>query len=316
MPTAKELHIDTPRSNLAIKAFDGTTSFIGPQVLPIVTVDKQSDKYYKITKDSWLLIHRTLRAPANKPNRIDFDISSDSYFADNYALAAEIPVEALVNADAAIRVRDSHAANVNEALLRDYEDRVARIVTSASNLGSGVALTGTAKFSDYTSSDPLGVVTSGHAYIRHATGFMANTAIMDEDTHNILLRHPQILDMFKYTAGGMATDQQLNQVLNVSRILIGRGIKNNAVEGGTASITNIWGNNLILARIVPGVSPQTATLGLSFRWTNPLFGAPMAVLRGEEMGAGQKKIEILEQSYYQDEKIVAPELGYAITGTL
>lgn len=316
MPTARELHIDTPRSNLAIKAFDGTTSFIAPQVFPIVTVDKQSDKYYKIEKNSWIRIHRTLRAPGNKANRIEFDVSSDSYYADNYALAAEIPVEALANADAAIRVRDNHQANLNEALLRDYEDRVARIVTSASNLGSGTALTGGNKFSDYVNSDPLGVVTSGHAYIENVTGLTANTAIMDKDTYNILLRHPQILDMFKYTAGGMATDQQLNQVLKVDRILIGRGIKNNAIEGGTASVTNIWGNNLILARIIPGISLQTATLGLSPRWTNPMFGAAMAVMRGERMGAGEEKVEILEQSYYQDEKIVAPELGYAITGTM
>ena len=180
------------------------------------------------------------------------------------------------------------------------EVRIANLVTSISNVGSGVALTGVNKFSDYVNSDPISAINTGHAFIENNTGLTANTMLLDKDTLRILRRHPVILDLFKYTAGGVVNDQQLKEVFDVETILVGRGVKNNA-RGATASITNIWGNNLLLARVVPGVSLQTQTFGLSFgggRRASPLTCRCTARSRA----AGQRKVEIVEAGYYQTEK--------------
>lgn len=314
-PSGRDAHLDVPLSNLAIKAFAGTADYIAQKLFPIVPVDKQSDKYYIIDKDSWLRIGFSKRSPKSSPRRLNFKVSSDSYFADNYALAGDNAKEDLANADTAIRLRQNTTDFVTNMLLRDYEDRVARLVTSGTNLGSYVALSGTAKWNDYTNSDPMSDVTTGHAFIRQNTGMKANTLVIDEDTIAVVRRHPVMLDLFKYTAGGMVTEAQLKEVFDVQSILVGKGIKNNALENATSSITNIWGNNALLCYIQPGVSLETTTCGLTFRWSPTGLPLPMQVLRYDDADPG-KKVEIVEVGMYQSEKIVARELIFGILNTL
>ena len=316
MPTGRDLHIDRPLTNVLVKAFEGASGYIAQRLLPVVSVGKQSDKYYTLAKNSWIRVPDTRRAPKTPANRIEFDVSSNSYFADNYALAGDIPLEDISNADDAVMLRQNTTMNVTEGLLRDLEVRVANLVTSGTNCGSYVSLSGGNKWSDAVNSSPLSDVTTGHAFIRQNTGLMANTLVVDEDTLAIARRHPELLDFYKYTRGGEITNAELAAVFHVDQILVGKGIKNNAVEGATASITNIWGNNVLLAHIKPGMTLQTATFGLSFRWRPGGFPAPMQASRTMDNDAGGPHIETIEACYYQDEKIVASDLGYLIASTL
>lgn len=315
-----DIHFDRPLSAIAISAFDdGSDGLIADMVFPAVQVDKQSDKYYTIEKSDFLrsVGDDARRAPKTKANRIHFSVSSDSFFADNYALADEIPLEDIINADNPVRLRENSTRLVTGVLRREQEIRVANKVSSISNMGSGVILSGTSLWSDFVNSDPIADVTTGHAFIRQNTGLVANTAIIDTDTLKIVRRHPRLLDMYKYTSGGMLNDEQLRAIFSVEKIMEGSGIKENALEGATSSITNIWGNNVILARVAPGsVGLQTQTLGLRFNWRQNLFPGNFGVQRAVEGGAGQSKVEIIEVGHFQDEKIVASALGYVISTTL
>ena len=252
-PIGADGHLDVPLSNVAVRGFnDGTDGLIGNSIFPEVPVGKQSDKYYIIDKAAFLRIPDALRAPKTQARNVEFRVSSESYFADNYALAAENALEDLANADNAIKLRENSTILVTGNLRRGAEERVANLITSASNLGSGVALTGANKWSDFVGSDPIADVNTGHATIRQNTGLRANTMIIDFDTIMVIRRHPKILDMFKYTSGGEVTDQALKDVFKVERILVGDGVKENQLEGDAASsMTNIWGNNAVLARIGP-----------------------------------------------------------------
>lgn len=314
-PIGRDAHHDVPLSNLAIKAFQGADAYIAQQLFPIVPVGKQSDKYYVLDKASWLRIGTSFRAPKTSPRRVTFRVSSDGYFADNYAFAGENALEDLANADVAIRLRNNTTQVVTDMLLRDYENRVANTVTSGTNLGSYVSLSGTAKWTDYTNSDPISDITTACAFIRQNTGLTPNTGVIDEDTIAVLRRHPAILDLYKYTAGGQATMDQLRDVLNVQNLLVGKGIKNNALENATASITNIWGNNVILCHVQPGTTLETATFGLTFRWSPPGIPGNMQAFRYNDPDPG-KKTEVVEVGMYQDEKIVASDLSYGILSTL
>jgi hypothetical protein len=311
----RDAHLDTPLTNVAIKAFEGAEGYVGQALFPAVPVGKQSDKYYVIDKDSWITVPKAFRAPKTSPRRIEWKVSSDSYFADNFALAGEMAKEDLGNADAAIRLRENTTMVVTEGLARDLEVRIASRVTSISNVGSGVALTGPQKWGDYVASDPIADVTTAHAFIRQKTGLLANTLVLDYDTYQVARRHPVLLDMFKYTSGGLLADEQLRNVFGVEQILIPRGIKNMAAEGATASIVNIWGNIALLARVMPGTTLQTATFGLSFRWQPPEIPAAMQVFRYDDPDPG-RKVEIVEVGYYQDERVTASDLAYLIKDTL
>lgn len=314
--TPRDVHIDVPLSNIAVEAF-ATGDFIGMQLFPLVDVRKQSDKYYTITKNSWLRTpSSTLRAPKTPSARVEFDVSSDSYYAHNYALGSENSHESIANADDPIQLRARTTRFLVDMLMRDQEVRVANQVTSITNIGSGVSLTGTNRWSQYVSSDPVADVTTGHAFIRQNTGLIANTALMDFDTYQTVRRHPVLLDMYKYTQGGLVNDAELQAVFSVGRILVSKSIRNAAAEGATASLVNIWGNNFLLCHVSPAATGlRTQTFGLAFRWLNPDLQAPWAVRVWNDPDPS-KKTEITEAAYYQDEKIVAPQLAYLVGGTL
>lgn len=312
----RDVHIDTPLSNIAVEAFDGG-NFIAPQLFPVVDVRKQSDKYYTITKNSWLRVPQsTLRSPKTAPRTVEFDVSSDSYFADNYALTGENAFETIANADDPIDLRARTTRYVVDMLMRDQEVRIANQVTSITNIGSGVTLSGANLWSNYVSSDPVADVTTGHAFIRQNTGLIPNTAVMDYDTYQTVRRHPVLLDMYKYTQGGLVNDAELKEVFKVDRLLISNAIRNAALENATASLVNIWGNNCLLCYVSPNPTGlRTQTFGLAFRWMSPDLPAPWGVRVYNDPNPG-KKTEIVEVGYYQDEKIVAASLAYLIGTTL
>lgn len=312
-PSGGDAHMDVPLSNMAVRAFnDNVDDFIGAKLLPAVPVGKQSDKYYTISKGAFLRTQTALRAPKTKARRVEFDVSSDAFFADNYALANENALEDLANADMAIQLRENSVSLITTDLLRSQEDRIATLLTTAGNLGSGTTLTGGNQWTDFTASDPIADVTTGHAYIRAQTGLVANTMMMDYDTAQIVRRHPMLLDMYKHTQSGMVTMENLRDVFGVKEIHIGMAVKANELEGGTSSITNIWGNNVLLAHIGPATGLQTKSLGLRFNWRPAGFPADFQVERMTIAGAGTEKVEVIEAGHFQDEKVVAPELGYLI----
>lgn len=315
-PVGGDAHVDVPLSNFASMAFaSGSDMFIGDQLFPEIPVGKQSDKYYEILKDGFLMRHDTLRSPKTEAKRVNFTVSSNSYYAENYALASENAMEDIINADDPVRLRENSVMLVQDGLRLDQEVRIANLVTSISNVGSGVALSGADKWSD-GSSDPVASVNTAHSFIRANTGLVANTAVIDWDTLMVVRRHPTILDLFKYTDGGEATDAQLMSVFKVSRMLVAQGVYNTAAEGATASMSNIWGNYFGLFHVGPGTGLQSKTFGGRFRWRNPIYPADFAVLTAVENAAGQKKVEVVETGYFQDEKVIARDLSYAITDTL
>lgn len=315
-PVGPDAHVDVPLSNFASMAFSASVEdFIADQVLPEIPVGKQSDKYYIIERGEFQRRLNTLRAPRTKAERVNFTVSSDSFFADNYALAGENAMEEINNADNPIRLRENTVLLVQHGLRLDQEFRTANLLTSISNVGSGATLAGAAKWSD-ANSDPVGDVSTGHAFIRSRTGLVANIGIIDWDTIQIVRRHPALLDMFKFTSGGELTNDQLREVFKLDRILVGKAVVENALEGGTSSMTNVWGNNMVLAHIGPATGLQSQTLAGRFRWRNPIFPADFAVLTSVENQAGQRHVEIVETGYFQDEKVIASELGYVIASTL
>lgn len=315
--TGRDVHIDGPLSNIAVEAFQ-QGDFVAERLFPTVSVGKQSDGYFVIDKAAWLRLPRTtLRAPKTAPARVEFTVSTDTYFCHNYALAGENPFEVLANADNPIQLRQRTTRFVMDMLMRDRERRLALKVTSISNLGSGVALTGGNKWSAYSTSDPIADITTGHAFIRGQTGLIANTLLLDWDTNQIVRRHPMLLDMYKYTQGGLLNDAELREVFKVSQIIVANGIFNNFIENaaGTMSITNIWGNVALLAHIAPPNGQQTQTFGLNFQWQAPELPAAFGVSVYNDPDPG-KKTELTEVGYYADEKIVAQQLSYIVKDTL
>ena len=137
--TARDVHIDRPLSNLVV-GFEPRNTIV-QDFLPIVDVNKQSDLYFKWTKGDFFRIpSTTARAPKTKGRTVNFAVSSDSYYANNYALVDEMDFETLVNQDNPLKIEEKAASGIYNLLMLDMENRVANQVTSGSNLGSYAAV--------------------------------------------------------------------------------------------------------------------------------------------------------------------------------
>lgn len=315
--TGKNLYHDGLLTDVAIAAFNRNTDmYIAQRLFPIVDVAKQGGDYFILDTDSWLRAPNTIRPPKVAPVEIEYQVSSEQYYCKNYAARVAVPDEDIVNANNPVAPLERGAEFVVDVLLRGYEMRVANIVTSGANLGSYVALTGTAKWSDIANSNPIADVTTAHAFIRSRTGFEANTMVIDAATLGVLKMHPLVVERFKYSTGGQVGDKQIAELFNVSNLLVGKAPVNRAPYNAAASITNVWGTSCILAYVPPTApSMMTAAFGLTFRWSPPEFGAPLAVRRYPSADPGRKST-MVEAAVYQDEKVVARNLSYGILNTI
>ncbi len=308
--TGRDLHIDRPLSNISIGFTP--TGFIADQIYPVVPVVKRSDKFYILDKGDWFRVPDTLRATKEKPKRVEFSVSSEAYYANNYALAEELPWEDLANADLGIQFMQSATEHMTGLLLLDWEKRLASQLTSTSNLGSSTTLSGGDRWSDFPNSDPVGDVTAGMEAIQGSTGKIANFMIMGQQVWNKIKDHPDILDRIKHTQRGIATPDIVAAVFGVDKLLIGAAIENTGDEGLADSLSFIWGKNVIIGHTPPTPGLRVPSLGYAFRW-KPAGFSDMTVrrLRDEE-----RRLDIISTEYFQDEKITASELGYLIVNAV
>ncbi len=316
-PTGRNAHYDIPLSNLAVEAFNADTDGVAQFLFPEVGVNKQSDKYYIVDPDAFLRSEDALRAPRTKPRSVQWTVSSDSYYCENYALSTDTPLEDLANADRQIRLRQNNTRFLTGLIRRAADGRVINIVTSGANVGSYTSLSGASKWSATSSADILGQVSTARAFILSRTGFLPNTAILDWQSFEALRRNERLLDLFKYTTPGqLSEDVVRDRILQVDRLMVTKSVKNTANEGQSLSTTSMFGNNCFFCYVGENIGLQTAAFGLRFAWRNPELPADFGVMIQRLDGAGDPKVEITEVGHYADEKVVGKDLGYLITATI
>src|SRR5210317_179112 len=128
-----DLHVDKVLTQMAIGYMVNTG--IANRIAPTVTVDKQTDRYDVYSRADALRIEDTRRAPDSEARKVTREVSSGTYFADNYALSYPVVLEDKANMDPN---RIQHLYNgrveyITDKLNLDWENRVAGQVTSASN---------------------------------------------------------------------------------------------------------------------------------------------------------------------------------------
>ncbi len=267
--TSRDVHIDVPLSNLVV-GFEPTNTIV-QDLYPIVNVQKQSDVFFKWTKGDFFRIpDTTIRAPKTKGRTVSYNVSSDTYYATNYALVDEIDYETLVNADAPLKIREKAARNLQNLLMLDYEKRVADQLTTGSNLGSNAAVSSKWNSSASGTSDPFEDIQTAKSAIRSTTGIDPNTIIFGRDVYNALLRHADILERIKYVQRGVVTKDLLASLFDVENVYIGNAIVNTGEENQADSFSSVWGKNTIVAHFAPPESDgRNPSLGYSFQMDKP-----------------------------------------------
>jgi hypothetical protein len=287
-------------------------------LLPITPVSKQSDMFYKFRhgENRQFEANLTARAPGTEAKKVHMTVSSDTYFAPNYALGTDMVVEDVVNADEVLAWSESNALMLTDRLLIDYERRVADLAVNTSNVGT-VTTINTA-WSNTTGSRPLDDWATEVENFRQRTGEKPNLAIIPEQVMTHLRRNDQLRDVLFGDRGGLATEAQMATLIGVDRVLVPASQVNTFGEtetiNGSWSLADIWGSHFTLAKVNLLSGRYTDTWMNAFRWTSPLLGVPFAVQR--HPFDTKKKIFELEVGYYQAEKIVSSDLAVRVASVI
>lgn len=313
-PTASSVHVNAPLTNVSVAYLQSATDFIADKVFPVVSVDKQTDIYWKYTKNDWFRDEAQLRAPGTESAGGGYNVdSTNTYSAKVYSFHKDIPDQVRSNADSGIDVDRDATMFVTQRLLVKRE----RIFT-ANYMKTGVwkDYTGVAvapaanqfmQWDDYANSDPLNDIRIARVYIKTLTGFKPNTLVLAENVFEALKNHPDIVDRYKYTSSSVVTQDMIAKLFEVDKILIAGGVYASNVEGGTDAYSYITSKSALLCYSAPNPGLLTPSAGYTFSWkglSSLGYSTAVKTFRMEHLESDR----IEGQSAF-DMKVVGADLG-------
>lgn len=308
-----ELHIDGPLSNLIVGR--RPEGFIADLLLPVTPVSKQSDLYYKFNYRENLLYQAGLseRAPGTEARKVVMSVASDTYYAKNYALGADMVVEDVVNADDVLQWRQSNAEMLMDRLMLDYEMRIAQLCNQATAVGTTTHVA--SAWTDPQVARIFDDIENYKELFRATTGKRPNTMVLPQGVWTYVRRNEQLRGrIFGQNNGGVPTIEQFANLIEIPKVLVPFSQVNTADEYSTAlgsgTLADVWGKKVWIAHTQLLKGRQVDTWLNAFRWQSPLFPTPFAV-QAYPYDAKKKKFEI-EVGYYQAEKVVSPDLAIAV----
>lgn len=281
---------------------------VGIVLAPIAVVPKETGKIPQFGKDSFKLYNteRALRAQSNR-------LSPEGISTIDYVLTehdVEYPID-YREAEEAIFDLQAHATETvqNIIMLRLEKDIADQAQTLANYpTGNKVTLSGTSQWTDTTNSDPIANIETAKDAVRGKIGRYPNVMVLGASAFKALKNHPKILDRVKYSMRAVITEELLQELLQIERIVVGKAVY--ASDAGT--FTDIWADNAIFA-YVPGApgQGQRTPYAPAFAYTLRKSGKPEVDKRDEQGG----KLHIVRCTDNLAVKLVGAEAGYIINDT-
>ncbi len=320
-PTVSDVHVDAMLTTLSVAYRQDQSRFVADRIFPLVSVSKQSDRYYQYNRGDFNRDEMELRAPATESAGSGYTIdNTPTYYCQEWALHKDIPDQVIANADAVINpLRDTVEFLTVKALIRKEKSFVDKYfkggvwtsdfdgVASGNAWGSSTVL----QWND-AASTPIEDIRKAQTTILERTGYMPNVLVLGKAVYDSLIDHPDLVDRIKYgqTPGSPAivNRQALAALFEVDRVEIMSAIQNTAVEGATAAHSFIGGKKAMLLYAAPSAGLMTPTAGYTFQWTG-MYGGTMGQ-RILNFRMPQIKAQRIEIETCFDQRVVAPDLGF------
>jgi len=323
-PLPSQMHTDKFLTNMSVAFYQEATQFVAGRVFPIIGVQKQSDLYPVFPKGFFWRNEMGIRPLGGEAKRIGYEVTTDSYRCEEYAIAHTIDDRVRANTDDPLNPdRSAGRLLTQQALVALEQNWVTNFFgTSIWGLDRAGDPTPTGDqflHFDDTSSDPIGLIRGDSDLIMSTTGYQPNVLIMGRSVFRYLIvTHADVIDRIRYVQPGMADAQILASLMNVGQIMVPGSVAESAVEGATSSIGFIHDNNsmlLVYSAMNPGI--ETPSGGYTFAWTGLLPGEMNAiggVVQRSRLDQAFSDYFVLRQAY--DQKVVASELGIFYSGCL
>lgn len=307
--TGRELHVDVPLSQLVVNY--RTQGLIGEYIFPVVNVGKQSDMIPVIPLGEFTREESAFRAPGTQARMVRFDVATTGYYCKNYALKYPITVEDRENADRVWNLRENGAYFITDLIKIGKERRVCNIVNSGTNVNTGYVPV-SAWNATANAGNPLLDCQKALDRVQDTTGFRPNIGVMGLTAWRTTRVHSAIRAILFPHGGGIATKNQLAELLELDSLYIAQGYYNTGAEKFSAALSPFM-SDAFYAFYQPNgnVIGPLPRYSATFRWQ--LAGVPSMTV--EVHGFDQKtKSEEIEVGVYDDERVLDSRLGVAIYG--
>ena len=316
MLTPSDVHVDVPLTNLTIAYMQAAENFVADKVFPMISVSKQSDKYYKYSREGLRDGDVTVLAPRTEVNRVGMALSTDSYFSDVRGLGMDFDEQTLANEDTALELRSQGANVLMEKILIDREVRWASAFFSAGIWGTDI--TPGNLWSDYTNSTPIVDVTTGRRTMQLASGgYKPNTMVVGKEVRDVLINHPDILARLNggstVSNPALITDAKLAEIFEVENFYVMEAVRNTAAEGVTDAFGFIGGKNALLTYTPSTMGLRTPGAGAIFCWDSipGVSGMGITVESFSDDALKRQQIaELIQVKSSDDMKLIGSEMGY------
>jgi hypothetical protein len=311
-PTASEVHVDSILTNISVAYAQSADAFIASKVFPVVSVEKQSDKYFKFNKEDWFRDEAEKRADGDESAGSGYGLSTDSYSCEVYAFHKDVSDRVRKNADNPLKPDEDAVRFVTQRMLLRQEIQWVSdyFTTGVWSVDSTPSVTW-----DDVTSDPINDIEAGKESVLSKTGFEPRTLVMGYQVFRQLKNHPDIIDRIKYTSAQTVTPELLARLFDIDRVMIARAIKNTAKEGQTAAYSFAHGKHALLCHVAPSPGLLTPSAGYTFMWNGVSDGL------GENIGISRirmdaRKSDRIEAEIAYVNKVVASDLGYFFNGAV
>lgn len=267
-----DIHVDHYLTNFSI-SYRIPEELVADEVLPVVQVDKASNKYPIWSRADANKVVDAAVGPRDFPAEIYQSLSSGTYTVKPRAIWSPVPNDLLIAADAPLDLLGTASMDVRGALAKSREIRVATIVMDATKYTYQSALTGNNRWDvgpSTSTADPLNDILTK----MDLAAVRPNLAVCSSAVWTQLRKHPKVVASVKGIAISGAVSGRVAEIDEVSqlifggkgRLVVGNAKYRTSVDGVSPETYDfIWGKGFAMLYQQPGGGINIQAWGKTFR---------------------------------------------------
>lgn len=288
-------------------AYRNSAAFIADRVLPDVPVDAEKFKWQEYALDQFLTPHgdTEISRKGVTPEIELFGAEKEDKTKD-YALEFALPYSDIEEADEKADPRDMHVTQLSEVLLLDRELRARDLVFGSSNYTHKEAAQ--SKFDDKNADLLSYFLDSLETPIIRPNQFTIGQTEWSKLRRNLSLVQAVKGQVLEH---GAITPEQLAEVLEIDRVIVGRSQYNVSRKGKTSQIAKIWNGSAAFNYINPAATNNSGLVTYGY---TAVRARDYKEVDDPDIGAdGGIRGRVIHRC---KELVVAPELGFLMTDVL
>ena len=266
LPTVADVHVDTLRTEMSVMYIQSEDGYIAQAAAPLLTVDKQSDKYAVWSKADFMRRQMRKIADADPAPVMSFAVdTSNTYFANTYGGKKFLSDRQRANYDTPLK---ADQATVNFVTQQGLIERDFQFATAAWGTGIwGTDLTPSNEW-DATNGDPIGDIRTGCRTIKKNTGRYPNVLVIGADVWDTIQDHADFTDRIKYTTEAIVTEDLVARVFGLKKVIVADSVYNSAGAGATATMSEIFDpDDALLMYVADAPSHDEPSALYTFSWS-------------------------------------------------